>query len=306
MNITTDFIKEEKGKPRGEARRLRYFTLISTELLKSPSIDMDLFISKIASATEVINPELKKYIRQTGIIRSKAVARNYLSFAEWLDFLKVEGRIIVPNSYTVFLSNLSNKNDFSLNLSEKLAFFMKFIEMDDFRLLLKNLTGQNSVYVKDLIQSVNRSEHFIESYFEWLVDLAILKPTRSKFGWFYVTTLGNSVSRDALFTDKVFATYAENLGVKISPKEEPSDYMIWRILQESLEKLKQHIRSEVDPTLFSAYPLVLDIQIKLIIEQGIILSKDEIIKRLKATTPNHNAVFTWDNLANAGYLMISR
>jgi hypothetical protein len=58
--------------------------------------------------------------------------------------------------------------------------------------------------------------------------------------------------------------------------------------------------------LYSAYPLVLELQILLILEYRTITSIPELIKKLKDIASYYNALFSWDNIANSGYLKMPR
>lgn len=297
-----------RGAPYGEARRLRYFVLISSELLESPSIDIDLFIDRLLKAVGIINPKLSQYVRETGIIQSRAVARNYLRFADWLNLLRIENRIVVPSSYTVFLANLNGCKDFSLTNKEKIAFFLKLTELEEFVRLIGLLRIKNSI--KDFIELLGLSEHFVESYFEWLVDFGILRPTRRKFGLFTLSNLGYQISeacRNKHQKLEISGTYVESLlETKLDYELRISEDDFWNTFMRSLNKLGQHTRSEVDSQLYSAYPLILDLQIQLIFDYQLLVSTSLLIKELKDISPNHNTIFSWDSLAGAGYIKLSR
>jgi hypothetical protein len=298
---------EAKRSPLGEARRLRYFMLISSKLLESPSVDMDLFIERLVKAAKIINPELKNYVRDTGVLQSNAVARNYLRFADWLDFLKLENRIVIPNSYTVFLANLDNWKSFDLTNKEKIVFFMKLIGLEDFKNLLRTLRVDDNA-IKDYIALLKSSEHFVESYFEWLVDLGVLKPTRRKFGLFYLSNMGYQIS-EALRKneEEVSKKYAEIvIGKSLSNSNQVSDTQVWELLRKAVDKLGRCARSEIDSSLYSAYPLILELQINLVFEYQTMVSELDLVKKLKEMAPNYNALFSWDNMSNAGYLKFVR
>lgn len=298
----------ETGAPYGEARRLRYFVIACKELLELTSVDIDLFIGRLLKATSNINFELDQYIRGTGIMRSRAVARNYLRFADWLDFLRIENRIVVPNSYTVFLANVNGRKDFFLTEREKVAFFLRLAELEELMRLLGLLGIKNSM--NSFIKLLDLSEHLVESYFEWFVDLGILKPTQRKFGLFGLSNLGYQV-REALKNTpqhlKVCGTYVENLvGARLDYDFRLSKDEVWDAFDRTLNRLGQHTQSEVDTGLFSAYPLVLDLQVRLIFDYNLIVSIPFLIEKLKDLSPNYNAIFSWDSLANAGYIKLQR
>lgn len=296
-------VVDTKRSPLGEARRLRYFVLISSKLLESPSIDMDLFIEKLLKASELINPELLKYIRNTGVLRSRAVARNYLRFADWLDFLRIEGRIVIPNGYTVFLANIDDKQSFFLTKKEKISFFLRLINLKDFRELICHLRINN--YIKDYVSELHLSEHFVESYFEWLVDLGILRPKKTCFGSFTLTSIGYQMREALNQNEAINGKYVQLLlSTNISTRLDISDDSLWSLMKQAINKLGRNARSEVDNYLFSAYPLVLEIQIQLVMEHNIVVTVPDLVKKLKEIANNYDSSFNWDNLANSGYIKV--
>jgi hypothetical protein len=276
-------------------------------------MDVDLFLDKVISTARRLNPKLKEYIRSTGIMQSQPVARNYLRFAGWLNFLRIEGFLIIPNGRTVFLANLETREDFCLTNEEKIGFFLSLIEIDDFIRVLGRLEMKN--FIRDFVKGLNLSEHFVQSFFEWFVDLGLLAPTSHSFGMFNLTNTGyHVVERAKQETEKdnrkmsnveIFRIYFSFLlGFAIGIDTKVDDIIIWKTFQDSLEKLGKHIRSEVDPNLYSAFPIVLDLQVQLIIRYHTYFSLEELIKRLKDILPIHNTVFNWDPLANAGYVKL--
>lgn len=291
--------------PYGEARRLKYFKIMCVELQKSQSMNVDLFIDKVLSSARNINPKLKEYIRSTGIMQSRPVVRNYLRFAGWLNFLKIEGFLVLPNGYTIFLANLEGPEDFSLSNEEKIAFFLALIETDDLLRVLGTVGIKDTF--KDSVKILNLSEHFVQSFFDWFVDLGILKPTSNKFGMFDLTNTGYHVGQSAKKGQKVEAslTYFSNLlSSPVKYGGGATNENIWKAFEDSLEKLEKHTRSEVDPNLYSAFPLVLDLQTRLIISHHLFMTATELIQKLKDISPNHNTIFSWDRLANAGFVKI--
>ena len=297
---------EKRGAPYGEARRLRYFVIICNEVLKFETVDLDLLIDRLIVAVQKINPKLTEYVRATGVMRTKAVTRNYLRFADWLNLIKIENRLVTPNSYTVFFACLQGREDFQLTDEEKISFFMKFIELDDLLRLIKLLKIRNSIH--NLITDLELSEHFVESFFEWLVDLGILTPINPKFGDFNLTNLGYHVREDCTSGKtlmEISKTYIEKLlGKNIQRGIAISDELTWLSLHESLRKLASYVRSEVDRNLYSAFPLVLDLQLRLIVKYGFLVSTTELIEKLKYISRYHNSVFSWDQMASAGYIKI--
>jgi hypothetical protein len=299
---------QEKGKPYGEARRLRYFVIMGCELLKTSSVDVDLFIDKLLVTTERLNPELDKYIRCTGIVKSRRVAMNYLEFADWLGLLRIDGRIVIPNSYTVFLANLDGRWDFFLSEKEKLAFFLQLIEEKGFKRLI-NFLRSNRINnsIKEAVAVLGESEHYVESYFEWLVDLGLFKPTKPRFGEFCLSNIGYKLCEANEDGQDICKKYAELLlNTQISEYLAVSDDDLWKTFLISVDKLGFYARSELDPCLYSAYPLILDLQIQLVFENHCLLSSVDIVKKLNSMSSYYNAVFNWDNLSKSGYLKLQR
>jgi len=297
---------KRNGAPYGEARRLRYFTKICEDLLESPSVDMHFLISKVLESVEKLNPKLKDYIRKTGIMRTRAVTRNYLRFADWLKFVQIDKRLVVPNRYTVFFANLEQRNDFFLTKEEKIGFFSHLINQKEFLNMIASLKLKNSMknYIRD-----DLSEHFVESFFEWLVDLDILKPTSHSFGRFNLNlSLGYPVRESCKKTPErleIVRTYATKLlRTPISNDLDLTNADVWNSFQESLKKLAQNVRSEIDPMLFSAFPIILDLQLQLILKFFVLVPIKRLVKTLKDVTPSYDVIFHWDELANAGYIKI--
>ena len=297
-----------KGLPYGEARRIRYFVKICEQVLQSPSVNMDFLISKALESVESLNFELENYVRKTGIMRSRAVARNYLRFADWLNFILIEGRLVIPNSYTVFLANLGQGKGFFLTKKEKIAFFQHLINVDDFFQLLASLRMRNAI--KDHIQD-DLSEHFVESFFEWLVDLNILRPTSTSFGRFNLNPrLGYPIhefcerAEDPFIVTKLYAT--KLLDAPITSDSSFSEGEVWVPFRESLDKLTQYTRSEVDSRLFSAFPIILDLQLRLVIDYHALVSTGRLIQILKDILPRYDIIFSWNELSKAGYIKIGR
>lgn len=298
---------EGSSTPYGEARRLRYFVLMCIELLKSPSVDIDFFIDKLLIPAKGVNPKLSEYVRRTGIMRTHAVARNYLRFAGWLNILRLDKRLVIPNSYTVFFANIEGGEAFFLTAREKVGFFLKLIKLDKVFHLLASLKLRNAV--KDFIRP-DLSEHFVESFFEWFVDLEIVRPTSPSFGMFTLTNLGYYVREDCkkrLEPIRVSATFISRLlDVSVGYDLNLPDETIWGSFEESLRKLAQYTHSEIDPKLYSALPLILDLQATLIFDFHILVPISQLIQKLKDISQYHNSIFNWDPLAKAGYIKMQR
>lgn len=293
--------------PYGEARRLRYFVLICRELLKSPSVDIDFFIDKLLVSANKINPQLAEYVRTTGVMRTPAVTRNYLRFAGWLTILRLENRLVVPNSYTVFFANLGEREDFFLTTREKVGFFLNLIKLPKVFDLLASLKIRNAV--KHFTRR-GLSEHFVETFFEWFVDLDVVRPTSPSFGMFTLSNLGYYVSESCkreLESLEISGTFISHLlDVDIKYGFDIPDDTIWSSLEKSLQKLARYTRSEVDFNLYSALPLILDLQVRLVFDFNRLVSISQLIQKLKDISPHYNTIFSWNALAKAGYIKKER
>ncbi|MEM2146094.1 MAG: hypothetical protein QW279_12085, partial [Candidatus Jordarchaeaceae archaeon] len=293
--------------PYGEARRLRYFSLICKELLKSQPINVDLFIDKLLLAVTKINPKLTDYMRTTGIMKTRAVTRNYLRFASWLNFLRIESYFVMPSAYTVFLANLKSRDDFVLDEEEKVGFFLALIKIKEVQEVLQNLQTRNSI--KKILESSKLSEHFVESFFEWFVDLNILRPSSRQFGTFNLTNLGYHTVEAAKSAQilKIIKSYLTHLlGFEIECETHLRDDDIGDLLDSAIKKLGSYTRSEIDQCLHSALPIVLEMQLRLIFCYHTFIETEKLIKRLENISPCHNIIFSWDSLANAGFIKILR
>lgn len=277
---------EKRGSPYGEARRLRYFVFICEKLLKSPSVDFDFFIERLLASVERLNPRLDQYVRNTGIMKSRAVIRNYLRFADWLDLIRIEQRLVGPNGYTVFFANLEKREDFFLTEREKVAFFLHLSRFDSVVELLCSLRVKNAIneYVRrDL------TEHFVETYFEWFVDLGLLSARARRFGSFDLTHLGYRVHGSCgneMRNNIIIETYlTELLRSPIKSTSDVSKSLIWDVFVASLTKLGRYTRSQVDPSLYSALPSILELQTRLIVDHHVFMTLWELTqKRARAGT----------------------
>jgi len=294
----------ETGVPYGEARRLRYFTLICQELVTSGSVDIDFLIEKTLIQAKKLNPKLKLYKRNTGIMRTRAVTRNYIRFCHWLGFLQLNGRLVVPNGFTVFIANIDVWEDFRLSAREKIGFFLRIIEKEEIRGLLASLRIKNRV--KDYTPRM--SEHFVESFFDWFVDLGILSPSSKTFGRFDLTHTGylvrESLVKGATISEasRIFSSCVLRTPVKVGASI--PNFKFQELLYFSLRRLAPYIRSELDPNLYSVLPVLLDLQLEVIVKLNQFLLINVLIKKLKSLSSTKNMVFSWDPLAKRGYLKV--
>jgi hypothetical protein len=296
---------KKNGVPYGEARRLAYFVVICKNLLSSGPVNVDFLIDRLLLYAKKLNPKLKEHVRKTGIMQSRAVARNYLSFCNRLRFLELEGRLAVPNGYTVFVGNLGECENFSLTPKEKIGLFLRLVDFNEFVKLLSSLKEKN--WVKDHVKP-DLSEHFVETFFEWFVDLGIVKPSSQRFGVFFLTSLGDHVKeackqyKDKFEISRIFASYV--LDAPIKRDLDISDIDFWKQFTPSFKRLSQYTRSEIDPNLYSALPAILDLQVNLILNFKQLSSIERLIEKLKNISMGYDAIFSWDPLVGAGYIKL--
>lgn len=292
------------GIPYGEARRLRYFTLVCEQLLVSRSVDIGFLTARILPVAKRINPELERHARKTGVMRTRAVARNYIDFCDWLGFLQFDGRLVTPNGLTVFVANIDSRKDFSLSKREKIGLFLRIIEKQEIKQLLSSLRLKNRV--KDYTSLF--SEHFVESFFEWFVDLEVLRPSSRAFGYFILTPGGYQsresfvTSKSELETSRAFSSFV--LGRDISVGLSISDSRVREVILSSLQRLSSHIRSELDSSLYSALPILLDAQLEVAVKYHQLAPLRALIERLEHLSRSENMIFKWDPFTKRGYLKV--
>lgn len=288
------------GAPYGEARRLKYFVMICKSLMSSGSVNVNFLIDKLLLRAKKLNPKLEKYVRKTGIMQSRAVAKNYLRFCNWLRFLELEGRLAVPNGYTIFVGNLGECENFNFTAKEKIGFFLRLVNLDSIVKLFSSLEVRNRI--KDYVKP-DLSEHFIETFFEWFVDLGIVKPSSQRFGSFILTDLGHHLKETCkqgkLEISRVFSSSILNTPIN---DLHLSDSNLWRQFNISLKRFSQYTRSEVDPNLYSALPAVLDLQVSLILDLKQLSPFELLIEKLKDISPSYNTIFSWNPQVGSGYV----
>lgn len=268
---------------------------------------MDFLIERIIVSARRINSRLRDHVRSTGIMQSKAVTRNYLRFADWLNFLQIEQRLVVPSGFTVFFAQIEKPEDFALTDKEKMAFLLHLSKIGTLVDLLCSLKMKNTMreYTRE-----DLSEHFVETYFEWFADLGILVPTSQRFGAFELSNRGYHVAESCRSQPRprgFLEEYARRLlDSPLRNSAELQDGEVWRLFEEAVGKLAPYAVSEVDPDLYSALPLVLDLQLNLIFERHILVDLEKLTQKLKDISWQYNAVFDWDPLANVGYVKMKR
>lgn len=291
--------------PFGEARRLGYFLLICRLLLLTGPTDRDAFSESIVKRAEKMKPLLRQYKRTTGILRSIPVCRNYVEFAAWMDFIKIDGRMIVPNGYTIFLAKLSAQDSFNLSNREKIAVFLHLLSKS--REFSRVLGILESVIVPSDLFKHDLNEHLAETILEWLVDLEIIGPRTKQRGFFLVNEIGKSLKRPLLRSNlnMVCAEYSSRiLRQRVVPTVKVPRKMLWESVQYSIRKLSPQTRSEIDPSLHSALPLLLETQLRLAEAHGKFLSLSDIIDQTSIVSTYYGAMFRWNAMSQSGYIKV--
>jgi hypothetical protein len=297
---------EGERLPYGEGRRIRYYFLICRETLGSEgTVDQALFYERVVSASLRINPLLRTHLRRTGVLEKISVARNYVRYCNWLNLVRIESRFVVPNGYTVFLSNLTRGKGFQLSRDEKLGFFFRAVEKHEFRGLLMELEPSSKVKRYKL---EGMSEHFVETFFEWFVDLEILMPLARRFGNFVLTSVGKDAKEAAGLQGPISglsSAYASAiLGRKVVVGGPVSDDQLSHWIGTSIAKNGADTKSQLDSKLHSALPHILDVQLRAVKEDGKLLEIQDIIGRLQQLSDKGKLLFNWDSLSYSGYVKL--
>ena len=291
------------GAPYGEARRLAYFRLICQQVEIFQPCDISFLVENIFSEARKMADALRSYKRTTGRMGTKNVCVNYLRFAGWLDFLKIEGALVSGNAYTVFLSTLRNSRAFDLSEKEKLAYFIHlWPRVPELRRILQ-LLSRSKPLASGRFRSTSISEHSAETSLEWFVDLGLVNPTKRNFGAYVLTPMGDHVNKEGNTVEKACCVYAGDvLGKEIDVNKTVPPKYLWRNMLDLLEPLSLRIRSPVDPKLVSVLPVLLHLQIRVLIEKGILLTPNRLVDLARKATDRRIATFTWDPAYRAGYL----
>lgn len=288
----------------GEARRLRYFIKICEFLLNYDHIREKDFRWLLLNYLSEINLKINEHVRSTGILRTEPVARNYLSYCKWLNLINKEEGSIRPNSYTIYFAHLSNKNEFSLTKKEKISLFNILIAKNEFFELISLLQPLNTP--KEFIP-ILKSEHLVETFLDWCVDLSILFSTTKKFGKFRFNHRFSKImhniklkSKDEMIQDYCSSLLGKN--ILINRHIEPN--LFWNKILISLNKTKEHTRSELDVNLYSAFPMILDLQSELILNYQTHIPFEQLIDMIKVTSVKYNAFFVWNYMKRGGQLKL--
>jgi hypothetical protein len=123
----------------------------------------------------------------------------------------------------------------------------------------------------------------------------------SNVGYHVTESCKNHLERDRVL--EVYVT--ELLGFPLEYLS-VSDDVLWTLFEKSLSRLGRYTQSQVDSSLYSALPLLLDLQIRLIFDQHVFTTIKQLTQKLKDISWQHDAVFSWDYLADAGYIKIKK
>jgi hypothetical protein len=294
------------SKPFGEARRLRYIFYICEKLLRKKEIEKDSFIEMLLNDIDLINSNLYDYKRKTGIMRTRAVTRNYISYCKWMKVLKIESDFIISNHVTVYLSEISNNDKFQLNTKEKISIMILLLNNEFFTKFLYKLKNRSTP--KDYINTFY-SEHYIETFLEWLIDLDVLIGSSKIYGDFRATINFHDFPlflKNNMGIDQILVKYVSLLlNKKIQIYNSFNTEIMWAGAMAALYKTMKFTRSEMDSDLFSAYPMIMNLQTDLILEYGAYIPLKQLISILKEISKNKNVIFEWDYSSNNGYIKLS-
>ena len=324
--------------PYGEARRLRYIFLSCSEL-NGESVEITNFIEKILNKSNNINEYLGSYVRSTGILRTPAVCRNYLRFTEWLGLLKIDSKFVIPTGYTIFFGHIAKNQNFYLSTQEKISFFCHIFPFESkggkaiyttkkhygeitlseiIKFLLKNIENKltpNKFLKLAEVNNLPLDEHIIETILEWFVDLDLLVHKKQKGGYYNPTAFGIMISRylknncnDDIICKHIFSKL---LNKNIKTIEKIKLPTICKRLENIIinEEIAELVKSRLDPRQYSALPIVLYLQLKLLTEDMVYISFKKLIQTLEDINKKDyictNITFEWDYLAEEGFIRIT-
>jgi hypothetical protein len=234
---------------------------------------------------------------------TKNVCYNYLRYASWLDFIRIEGTVVSRNAYTVLLSTLESSGQFYLSDKEKFAYFIHlWAKAPELGWVLRGLSSSNPL-PSGKLQSKEITEHSAETFLEWFVDLDLVNGTKRKFGAFVLTPMGEHVKSESDTVEQACCAYAGYiLGKHVKLDENISRRYLWRQTLTLARQLSPHIRSPVDPKLVSALPILLHLQIQILNEKAILIPLERLIRLVEDATDRSVAIFTWDHAYSSGFL----
>jgi len=291
-------------KPLGEARRLRYLSFICESLYKGQEVDQDFFIDLCLNNVQTMNNTLKNYRRTTGIMQTHAVMRNYISYCKWLNLLKKESNFIFPNSYTIYFASIANNKKFPLINKEKLSYFLLLTKKEIFKEFLMGLKIR-STPIDYIFGDIN--EHRAETFLEWCVDLGILHSNSKKFGKYSI--FSNFINfpqktKVSSLVELLQEYFSKTLNKKILISKDVPDEILWREAMISLNKTANYTRSEIDDNLFSALPMIFNLQIELVLKMNRLIPLDILNNRIEKLARSHNSIYKWNYLTDGGFIQL--
>jgi len=290
--------------PFGEARRLRYFQIICETLMNAGVSHFDFFSDVVLSGiiNSNFNSHLTRNKRSTGVMRTKAVMRNYISYLDWLKLLKREGNHIIPTSKTIYFGSISKNESFILSTNEKISFFIELLNNKlfyDFIKIVKNNSVPSDYKLTEY------EDHYSETFLEWLVDFDILAPTSKQRGRFRIYNkyfeLINIV-RDNDRHRAIIEYTSRLLKQKVHSTKVLPDEVIWNRFRIALYKTNQYTKSELDSNLFAASPAISELQVYLIMEHNAYFPLNDLISKMENIAHKNKIIFMWDRIQNVGYI----
>ena len=291
-------------KPLGEARRLRYFSYICHNLLDRKDVDEIFFSEFLLEKIQDLNKKLKFHKRSTGILQTTAVLRNYISYCKWLNLLKKESNLLIPNGYTIFFGSIAKNENFSLSKKEKIAFFNLLYKKEIFRIFLGQVKIRSNPV--DYING-DINEHRAETFLEWCIDLDVLIATSKKFGKYLLQKnfINFPIDLANKSDDLVLQQYLTKLlNKKIEITSNIDEDILWNEAMKSLYKTSEFTRSELDYNLYSALPMIMDLQVELILKTNKFMPINILNKRMEKMAIEQNCIFGWDYLSNGGFIKL--
>jgi len=291
------------GSPYGEARRLAYFRLICQQADTYLPCDISFLVENVLKQALKMEDSRTSYKRTTGKIATETVCYNYLRFASWLDFLKIEGSILSKNAFTAFFSTLESTRTFNLSEKEKLAYFIHlWSRVPELMRVLQRLRTSKAL-PSGKLRSGDITEHDAETFLEWFVDLGLADPTRRNFGAFVLTGIGDHVKKEGKTFEEACCVYARGvLGKDVNLNQDVPASYLWREMLALAEQLSSHIRSPVDPRLVAVLPILLHLQIRILVDKRIFVSRDRLVSLAEKATDQRSATFAWDQAYQSGFL----
>lgn len=288
----------------GEARRIRYFSMICHCLIQRNPIESAVFRENVRDYVIELNKSLNQHQRSTGILQTLPVAKNYLSYSNWLNMYIKDSNFIRPNGNTIYFANICDTTRFNLTEAEKISYFIHMSKKEQFKELFSLL--KPSCSPKDFIPMIG-DEHIVETILEWLTDLNILRSFSKKFGKYSLNYKFSNLVQliKTIGNDDFINLYCSCLlGKNILVNRSLNDQLLWKQLITSLYKTKEYTRSEIDRNLYSALPCILDFQVQLILKYQTYMSLEAIIDKIQEIALNFNSFFTWNYMKQGGQLKI--